>query len=229
MLNGILSSRQYDIIMKEGTVKSLKLILLKLMLSGLICLGFVFGGACTSFGSTEYGNSSMSAEENNAEEPAAVYGRGSYVIGQDMPPGEYAIFTEDDSSLNAYSTCTLSLYKNELDERKIGTFSFQHHGLITLYKGQHLILSRGYAVEAEKAGILPGTSGMYKAGRDMEAGVYRLQPLTSDGARYSLYNDVRYYYDYMDESQTFFEPVTITVQDGQYLELTDVAAIEKIS
>lgn len=202
---------------------------IKPLVSGLICLGLVFGGVYTAYGSTEYENNSVAPEENIAGEQAAVYGRGSYVIGQDMPPGEYAIFTEDDTSLNTYSTCTLTLYKNDSDERKIGTFSFQHHGLITLYKGQHLILSRGYAVEAGKAGIQPGTSGMYKAGRDMEAGVYRLKPLTSDGARYSLYNDVRYYYDYMDESRTFLEPVIITVEDGQYLELTDVAEIEKIS
>ena len=52
--------------------------------------------------------------------------------------------------------------------------------------------------------------------------------LTSDGAHYALYNDVRYYYDYMDDYQTFFEPVTVTLEEGQYIELMDVSSVEKI-
>ncbi|MEQ2429048.1 hypothetical protein, partial [Enterocloster hominis (ex Hitch et al. 2024)] len=148
---------------------------------------------------------------------------------RDMPPGEYAVFTEDTSGNRAFSSSTLTLYKNDSDEKKIGTFRFQHHGLITLYNGQHLILSKGYAVLADQAGITPGPTGMYKAGRDMEPGTYRLTPLTSDGAHYALYNDVRYYYDYMDDYQTFFQPVEVTVAEGQYIELMDVSAIEKVN
>lgn len=165
------------------------------------------------------------AREGDEED---TYGRGSYVIGRDMPAGEYAVFTEDTSGNNAFSSCTFTLYKNEQDETKIGTFSFQHHGLVTLYNGQHLILTKGYAVQADRAGISPGTTGMYKAGRDMEPGVYRLTPMTSDGAHYALYNDVRYYYDYMDDYRTFSGPVTITLEEGQYLELFDVSLVEKI-
>ena len=157
-----------------------------------------------------------------------VYERGSYVIGRDMPAGEYAVFTEDTSENCAFSSSALTLYKNDLDEKKIGTFRFQHHGLITLYNGQHLILSKGYAVLADKAAITPGTTGMYKAGRDIEPGTYRLTPLTADGAFYALYNDVRYYYDYMDDYQTFFTPVEVTVEEGQYIELIDVSGFEKI-
>lgn len=70
-----------------------------------------------------------------ASEDAVVYGPGSYVIGEDILPGEYAVFTEDTSEQNAYSTCTITLYKDDTDERRIGTFQFQHHGLISLYKG----------------------------------------------------------------------------------------------
>lgn len=159
---------------------------------------------------------------------APTYGRGSYVIGRDMPAGEYAVFTEDTSPNNAFSSCTFTLYKNDLDEKKIGTFSFQHHGLVTLYNGQHLVLTKGYAVPGEQAGISLGTTGMYKAGRDMEPGTYRLTPMTSDGAHYALYNDVRYYYDYMDDYRTFSQPVTVTLEEGQYLELFDVSSVEKI-
>lgn len=178
----------------------------------------------------ESGTAGQAAAEAVAgqEDMPEIYGRGSYVIGRDMPPGEYAVFTEDTSGNRAFSSSTLTLYKNDSDEKKIGTFRFQHHGLITLYNGQHLILSKGYAVLADQAGITPGPTGMYKAGRDMEPGTYRLTPLTSDGAHYALYNDVRYYYDYMDDYQTFFQPVEVTVAEGQYIELMDVSAIEKV-
>ncbi len=157
-----------------------------------------------------------------------VYGRGEYVIGEDMPAGEYRITTEDTSENNMYSTATLTLYRKGSDEKKIGTFRFQNQGLITLYNGQRLILSRGYASLADDTPVELKPAGMYKAGRDIEPGTYRLTALTSDGAHYALYNDVRYYYNYMDDYQTFFEPVTVTVQEGQYLELIDVASIEKM-
>ena len=170
-------------------------------------------------------------ERKRAEssEDAVVYGPGSYVIGEDILPGEYAVFTEDTSEQNAYSTCTITLYKDDTDERRIGTFQFQHHGLITLYKGQHLVITKGYAVEADRAGITLGTTGMYKAGRDMEPGTYRITPLTFGSGYYALYNDVRYYYDYIDEYAALFEQVTVNIAEGQYLELFDAGSIERVS
>ena len=131
------------------------------------------------------------AVETEASEGAVTYGPGSYVVGEDILPGEYAVFTEDTSEQNAYSTCTITLYKDDTDERRIGTFQFQHHGLITLYKGQHLVITKGYAVEADRAGITLGTTGMYKAGRDLEPGTYRITPLTCGSGYYALYHDVR--------------------------------------
>ena len=97
-----------------------------------------------------------------------------------------------------------------------------------LYNGQHLVLHDGWAVAADQADIEPGVSGMYKAGRDIEPGTYRLTALTAEGGSYALYNDVRYYYDYIDAYGRFIEPTVITVEEGQYLELTDVRDIEKI-
>ena len=60
-------------------------------------------------------------ERKRAEssEDAVVYGPGSYVIGEDILPGEYAVFTEDTSEQNAYSTCTITLYKDDTDIRMI--------------------------------------------------------------------------------------------------------------
>ena len=169
---------------------------------------------------------------NAAAFPAAAqetyYGSGSYVVGTDIPAGEYALFTEDTSGDNTYSYCNLTLYKDDTDERRIAVLRFQHHGLVTLYNGQHLVLHDGWAVAADQADIEPGVSGMYKAGRDIEPGTYRLTALTAEGGSYALYNDVRYYYDYIDAYGRFIEPTVITVEEGQYLELTDVRDIEKI-
>lgn len=173
----------------------------------------------------EYGAGGTDSPETVSN---VVYGPGSYVVGRDISPGEYAVFTEDTSAQSAYSTCTVTLYKDDSDERRIGTFQFQHHGLITLYKGQHLIITKGYAMSADEAGITLGTTGMYKAGRDMEPGTYRITPLTSGGGYYALYNDVRYYYDYIDEYATLFEPMIVNVKEGQYLELFDAGAVERM-
>lgn len=182
-----------------------------------------------SFGISAASYTAVWAQEDAAvHENTAVYEAGSYIVGDDLPPGEYAVFTEEEGKDAVYGSCSLTLYKDSTDEYKIGTFRFQHHGLITLYNGQHLILKKGYAVAADQAGIQPGPSGVYKIGRDMEPGTYRLSPLTSEGAYYAIYNDVRYYYDYIDAYGTFFEPVTVTLEEGQYIELTDVAYVEKV-
>lgn len=162
------------------------------------------------------------------EQQTVTYPRGSYIVGVDLPAGEYAVFSDSQDPANPYSTCSFTLYKNDLDEKQIGTFSFQHHGLVTLYNGQHLVISRGYAVPAEESTLPLAPYGMYKAGRDMEAGTYRITPLTSQGGHYALYNDVRYYYDYQDGYSRFYGPVEITVEEGQYLELGDAASIVKV-
>lgn len=177
-----------------------------------------------SCGTDTYSTEAYSAETYNPE----TYGPGSYIVGKDMPPGEYGVLTDQALPEGAYSTCTITLYKDDTDEKRIGSFKFQHHGLITLYRGQHLVIHKGYAVDADHAGITLGNTGMYKAGRDMEPGIYRLTPLTAGGAYYALYNDVRYYYDYIDDYRMIYEPVVITVEEGQYLELFDVGAVERL-
>ena len=192
-------------------------------------LSLTLAGAAAFPSAAEETGTSIAGEAAAAAFPAQTYAAGSYVIGQDMPAGEYAIFTSDDSTDSTYSYCSLTLYKDESDERRIAELRFQHHGLITLYNGQHLVLSDGWAIAAEEADILPGVSGMYKVGRDMEPGTYQLTALTSEGGSWALYNDVRYYYDYIDGYGRFVDPTVITVEEGQYLELTDVREIEKIA
>ena len=192
-------------------------------------LSLTLAGAAAFPSAAEDTGTSIAKEAAAAAFPAQTYAAGSYVIGQDMPAGEYAIFTSDDSTDSTYSYCSLTLYKDESDERRIAELRFQHHGLITLYNGQHLVLSDGWAIAAEEADILPGVSGMYKVGRDMEPGTYQLTALTSEGGSWALYNDVRYYYDYIDGYGRFVDPTVITVEEGQYLELTDVREIEKIA
>lgn len=192
-------------------------------------LSLTLAGAAAFPSAAEETGTSIAGEAAAAAFPAQTYAAGSYVIGQDMPAGEYAIFTSDDSTDSTYSYCSLTLYKDESDERRIAELRFQHHGLITLYNGQHLVLSDGWAIAAEEADILPGVSGMYKVGRDMEPGTYQLTALTSEGGSWALYNDVRYYYDYIDGYGRFVDPTVITVEEGQYLELTDVRDVEKIA
>ena len=38
-----------------------------------------------------------------------------------------------------------------------------------------------------------------------------------------------YYYDYIDEYAALFEPVTVNIAEGQYLELFDAGSIERVS
>lgn len=186
--------------------------------------------ACLGAGmpGTAIAQETAAAQETGTEAQTVQYGQGSYVVGRDIPAGEYAVFAGQ-SDDNPYKTCSFTLYKSEQDEKRIGTFSFEHHGLVTLYNGQHLVLRRGYAVPAEEAGLSLAPYGMYLAGRDMEPGSYLVSPLTADGGYYALYNDVRYYYDYQDDYRRFLEPVVVTVAEGQYLELGNAASVVKLA
>lgn len=166
--------------------------------------------------------------EAAGDAPDIRYGAGSYVVGADIPAGEYAVFADGPEEGNPYRTCSFTLYKSDSDEKLIGTFRFENHGLVSLYNGQHLVLTSGYAVPAGNAGLTLAPYGMYLAGRDMEPGRYRISPLTADGGYYALYRDVRYYYDYQDDYRRFLEPVEITVAEGQYLELGGVSSVERI-
>lgn len=186
--------------------------------------------ACLGAGTpvAAYAQETAAAQETGTEAETVRWEQGSYVVGRDIPAGEYAVLA-DQSDDNPYKTCSFTLYKSDLDEKRIGTFSFEHHGLVTLYNGQHLVLRRGYAVPAGEAGLSLAPYGMYLAGRDMEPGSYLVSPLTADGGYYALYSDVRYYYDYQDDYRRFLEPVVVTVAEGQYLELGNTASIVKVA
>lgn len=171
----------------------------------------------------------MTAAAESSKIAPVKYEKGSYVVGRDIPAGEYAVFASLEGDGNPYRTCSFTLYKNDSDEKRIGTFRFEHHGLVTLYDGQHLLLQSGYAVPVGEAGLTLAPYGMYLAGRDMEPGSYLLTPLTADGGYFALYNDVRYYYDYQDGYRRFLEPTVITVSEGQYLELGNIASIVKLA
>ncbi len=183
-----------------------------------VCLGAGAPGAA-------YAQETAAAGEQTG---TVRYEQGSYVVGRDIPAGEYAVFAKPGEDANPYRTCNFTLYKDDSDEKRIGTFSFEHHGLVALYNGQHLKLRSGWAVPASEAGLSLAPYGMYLAGRDMEPGSYLVSPLTSEGGYYALYNDVRYYYDYQDDYRRFLEPTVITVAEGQYLELGNAASIVKL-
>lgn len=161
------------------------------------------------------------------EETAAVYSKGSYVAGETIPEGEYVIFSEDPQNL--FSTASFSLFKDDSDAKRIRTFSVQNHALVHLYPGQHLVITRGYAMDVNDVELELEPAGMYLAGRDIEPGTYEIRPLSSEGGYYAVYSDVRYYYDYQRDYRRFFEPVTVTLEEGQYLEVGDAASIVQIT
>ena len=102
-------------------------------------------GAETEVTFTAGNDGAMTAAAEPGKIAPVRYEKGSYVVGRDIPAGEYAVFASTDGDGNPYRTCSFTLYKNDSDEKRIGTFRFEHHGLVTLYDGQHLVLQSGYA------------------------------------------------------------------------------------
>ena len=100
-------------------------------------------GAETEVTFTAGNDGAMTAAAEPGKIAPVRYEKGSYVVGRDIPAGEYAVFASTDGDGNPYRTCSFTLYKNDSDEKRIGTFRFEHYGLVTLYDGQHLVLQSG--------------------------------------------------------------------------------------
>ena len=146
---------------------------------------------------------------------------GDYVAGEDFPVGEYLLYVEDcfDDSMG-------------YDYGYIGTFHyyswFQNSFYADFIEGEHVSISGCSLYDLSKplAENNPfEKAGMFKVGFDLESGTYTVIP---DGSGFQPYVKVhKNCKDY--DSETFdnstspleddYEEETITVKNGEYLEL----------
>lgn len=151
-------------------------------------------------------------------EPAAApvdrdaYEEGTYQVGTDLPEGVYLI--EGSGYLSVSSDGSSSL------DSVITNANYTNRTFIQVENGQYLTF-QGTAKAVDKAEPYANTEvltdGMYLAGKDFPAGEYTL---TAEGDAYvAIMTDAKGVIDSITSNFNFSNTETITVEDGQFLEL----------
>ena len=166
-------------------------------------------------------------------EDATVYNEGEYVVGEDLPAGEYKLYADISSEFEASVVVFADSSSTSVaDQLIIATFDDCYY--ITVDDGQYLWVSDAVIVpvdEAEPTSDVAG-SGMYKVGYDIEPGEYRFTGRTdADYSSVYVWNSS----DVDDTNSSVYgellvegESCTCTLSEGQYLDLHGVE-IEPVS
>lgn len=137
------------------------------------------------------------------------YENSTYKIGDTMPEGEYVLFA---TSGNGYFELSSDSSGNSI----ICNENFDYNSIITVYNGEYLKLNRCYAEPIDSAGNVSTTgTGMFKIGKHLKAGEYKLEANGSYSGYYCIYGDDRQ--DDIVDNDNFEGTAYVTVRNGQYL------------
>lgn len=139
---------------------------------------------------------------------------GMYKVGSDIKAGEYIIRTNDSCYYSVSTDSSGSL------ESIVQNDNFKGYAYVTVADGQYLEISRGEFIDVASAPILSATSGegMYKVGRDIKAGEYKVSAVESGYV--AVLTSSKGGIDSIVTNDNFTGEKYITVADGQYLEMS---------
>lgn len=155
----------------------------------------------------------------------ALVGSGEYKVGDDIPAGEYYVKC---NSYNLYVQVS-SDSSGELDSI-IYNLNTGGGVYITVEDGEYLEIDGGDLYELDKApdrGPEDGyyKEGMYKVGEDIPAGEYQVE--ATEGLAYiEVSSDSRHQIEGIITNDNFENNKYITIQDGQYITLSNGAQIK---
>lgn len=155
----------------------------------------------------------------------ALLGSGEYKVGDDLPAGEYYVKC---NSYNLYIEVS-SDSSGDLDSI-IYNLNTEGGVYITVEDGEYLEIDGGDLYELDKApdrGPENGyyKDGMYKVGEDIPAGEYQVES-SKDLAYIEVSSDSRHQIEGIITNDNFENNKYITIEDGQYLTLSNGAQIK---
>ncbi len=153
--------------------------------------------------------------------PSTVYPEGYYEVGVNIPAGEYVLLSASEwsSYYEIRSNADFDSYDDMIDY-----CYFTYNAIIRLEDGQFLNLNNCSASPIEEMPQISFLSGeMFKVGYHIPAGTYRIS-MSEDSYYYGtcyILSAPTDNYDVVLSSVTVYdgEDATITVQDGQYVQL----------
>lgn len=156
-----------------------------------------------------------------AQRAAGVYSAGMYKIGRDIPAGEYYVYTYTDLCYLEVASSSSHRFKDIVCNETADTYTY-----ITVREGEYLTVNRGVFVPIEDAkrpvpenGKLP--SGTYKVGQDIPAGEYKIGSNNDRNAYFEIATDSRHVLSSIVQNGNFNGERYVTVEDGQYLTITN--------
>lgn len=160
-------------------------------------------------------------QETENEKAAAFIKEGMYKIGSDLPAGEYILFNE---------TVLPSYYQVTTDstgslESIVSNDNFNGNRYITVSEGQYLEFreAKGYTLEnAPELKPVNGRyeEGMYKVGRDIDPGEYKLIPISESVSSYvEVAKDSKGSVYSIVSNDNFQSEKYISISKGQYIKL----------
>jgi len=156
--------------------------------------------------------------EEGTEEESKYLEAGMYKVGGDIPAGEYLIIAE--GTMGYYQVAKDS--SGDLDSI-ISNDNFSSTRYITVSDGQYLEIKRAKMILASEVepqipedGVY--TDGMYKAGKDIPAGEYKV--VSTEGMAYfEVSKDSKGTLGSIVTNDNFEGEKYLTIKDGQYLKL----------
>ena len=155
----------------------------------------------------------------------SLKGSGQYKVGKDIPAGEYYVKC---SSYNLY--VEVSSDSSGTLESIVYNLNTPGGAYITVNDGEYLKIEGGNLYELSKApsrGAENGyyKDGMYKVGTDIPAGEHQVES-TKGMAYYEISTDSRHQIENIVTNNNFEGSNYITLEDGQYVTLSNGAQIK---
>lgn len=160
--------------------------------------------------------------KEDKKEDEDIVKSGQYQVGKDIPAGEYKVFSDSNNAYIEVSSDSSGGFDSILFNDNFKTFTYAK-----LDENQYLKLSNCYAIPVEKAKKFEDAEikdGMYKVGVDIPAGEYNI---TASGNGYYEINNTPHDMMNIISNDNFTDNRIVTVQDGQYIKISN--AIAKIN
>lgn len=146
------------------------------------------------------------------------YAEGQYKVGKDIHAGEYVLFT---SGGGYFCVST-----DENGDNIVFNENFNYNSIITIKSGEYLELSDCTAVPIKYVKKISKKEGeMFKIGKYLKAGSYKIKADSGDSGYYCIYSSSRQ--QNIVSNDNFKGTRYIKVRNGQYLLLSDCKIVSK--
>ncbi len=160
-----------------------------------------------------------------AQPNGKTYAAGMYKVGSDIPAGDYLIMTNESTYMEVTSDSTGSF------ESILQNANFDNSHYVNIITGQYLSFSKGTAYPMATAPILKPVAGkylegMYKIGRDISPGEYKVVSTGSYGGYYAILSGLSGEIDDIETNGNIEGTIYLTLTSG-YVELSSAYIVAK--